>query len=201
MNVVDALERIRSIHSHLAKGEEYRGYHPLALAVSGLVGLLAAFLQPWLVAEDPAAFVRYWTATAFACASLAGGATVVGYLRREDEFARRRTRTVLRQMGPCLLSGAVVTAVLARPDRLGHELPLLPGLWSLFYGLGTVASLPYLPRQAGWVAAWHLAWGGLLLCLVAGPIPPGWSVGVPFGAGQLLAAAVLSFNRRAEAMP
>jgi hypothetical protein len=200
MDVTDALEQIGTIHSHLAKAEEYRGYRPAALAASGVLGLLAALVQPWLCASDePSAFLRYWIMVGLACAALAGSATAIAYLRQEDEFARRRTRTVIRQFFPCLLAGVVVTAALARPDRLAGSAVLLPGLWALLYGLGTVASLPYLPRLAGVVAAWYLLAGWLLLSFVEGPVPSGWSVGLPFGVGQLLAAAVLYSARRPEA--
>jgi hypothetical protein len=199
MDVTDALDRIGAIHSHLAKGEEYRGYRPAALASSGALGLLAALAQPWLTAaDDPSAFLRYWIAVGLAAAALAGSATAIGYLRQEDEFARRRTRTVLRQFLPCLLAGIAVTAALARPDRIASSAVLLPGLWSLLYGLGTVASLPYLPRLAAAVAAWYLLAGWLLLSFVEGPVPSGWAVGLPFGAGQLLAAGVLYAARRSE---
>jgi hypothetical protein len=199
MDVTDALERIGTIHSQLAKGEEYRGYRPAALASSGALGLLTALAQPWLIApDDPLAFVRYWIAVGFGGAVLAGSATVIGYLRQEDEFARRRTRTVMRQFVPCLLAGIAVTAALARPDRIAESVVLLPGLWALLYGLGTVASLPYLPRLAGAVAAWYLLAGWLLLSFVEGPVPSGWSVGLSFGVGQLLAAAVLYTARRPE---
>jgi hypothetical protein len=199
MNVTDALERIVAIHSHLAKAEEYRGYRPAALAASGVLGLLAPLAQPWLSAEDDAsAFVRYWIGTGLACAALAGSATVIGYLRQEDEFARRRTRTVMIQFLPCLFTGVAVTAALARPDRLAGSVVFLPGLWALMYGLGTVASLPYLPRLAGVVAAWYLVAGWMLLSFVEGPVPSGWTVGLPFGAGQLLAAGILYTARRSE---
>jgi hypothetical protein len=202
MDVTDALERIGAIHSHLAKGEEYRGYRPAALASSGALGLVAALAQPWLIAaDDPSAFLRYWITVGLACAALAGSATAIGYLRQEDEFARRRTRTVIRQFLPCLLAGIAVTAALARPDRIAGSVVMLPGLWSLLYGLGTVASLPYLPRLAVVVAAWYLLAGWLLLSFVEGPVPSGWSVGLPFGIGQLLAAGVLYATRRSEVEP
>jgi hypothetical protein len=199
MDVTDALDRIGAIHSQLAKAEEYRGYRPAALAASGVLGLLAALVQPWLSAPDePSAFLRYWIAAGLACAAVAGSATVIAYVRQEDEFARRRTRTVLRQFLPCLLAGVGVTTSLARPDRLACSAASLPGLWALLYGLGTVASLPYLPRLAAAVAAWYLLAGWLLLSFVEGPVPSGWAVGLPFGVGQLLAAGVLYSAQRSE---
>ncbi len=202
MDVTDAVERIGAIHAYLARAEEYRGYHPAALAASGLLGLLSALAQPWMVdATDPSAFVRYWVAVGLVCGCLAGAATVTRYLRQEDEFARRRTRTVLCQFIPCLLAGLAVTAVLARPEHVDRAVAFLPGLWALLYGLGTVATLPYLPRLAGAVGVWYLVAGGLLLHLVEGPVPSGWSVGLPFGVGQLLAATVLYCTQREEIEP
>jgi hypothetical protein len=192
MNLDDALDQLDAIHSHLARAETYRGYSPAALSLSGVGGLVAALAQPWAVAEEPLAFVRYWLLVAAGCALLAGSVTVLGYFAREDGFGRRRTRTVLGQFLPSLLVGGALTLALS---RLGSGVALLPGLWSLVYGLGVAASLPYLPRATGWVAAWYFAWGALLLLVTEAPVPAGWSVGVPFGLGQLLAAMVLSQPR------
>src|SRR5262249_33867733 len=139
MDLAEALERIDAIHGHLARGERYRGYRPLALALSGVAGLLAAAAQPLFVADDPGSFVAYWVAGALACGGLAGGATVHGYFFREDDLARRRTAVVLRQFVPCLFAGVVVTVVLSRQPWRPLAVGLLPGLWALLFGLGTTA--------------------------------------------------------------
>jgi hypothetical protein len=202
MDLSEALEQIDTIHAHLARGEQYRGYRPLALALSGVLGLAAALLQPAIVARDDSlGFAGYWVVVALASALVAGGATLAGYLFREDELARRRTRIVLRQFLPCLFAGAAVTAALLQPERRDTAVSLLPGLWALIYGLGTVASLPYLPRRAALVAGWYLLVGVVLLGVVEGPVPSGWSVGVPFGAGQLFACIVLLTARGGENRP
>src|SRR6184192_59497 len=106
MRVNDALGQIAQIHDHLARAEVYRGFHPLGVALSGATGLLAAALQPALVAADDAdGFVRFWLVVA----ALAGGVGVSpaldAYRRREDEFARRKTRRVLGQFLPCMVAG------------------------------------------------------------------------------------------------
>jgi hypothetical protein len=202
MNLSEALEQIDTIHAHLARGEQYRGYRPLALALSGVVGLVAALLQPLVVAEgDGSAFVGYWVLVALGCAVVAGGATLVGYVFREDELARRRTRVVMRQFLPCLAAGAIATAALMRAERSEWAVSLLPGLWALFYALGVVASLPYLPRLSALVVAWYLLAGIGLLHFVDESVPTGWSVGLPFGIGQILAALILITGRRPEEHP
>jgi hypothetical protein len=198
MDLAEALDRIDAIHGHLARGEPYRGYRPLALALSGVIGLLAAAAQPLFVADDPGSFIVYWVAVALTCGVVAGGTTVHGYLFRDDDLARRRTRVVLRQFVPCLFAGVVVTIVLSRQPWQPLAVPLLPGLWALLFGLGTVASLPYLPRAAALVAGWYLLAAVVLFCCDPAA-PGGWGVGVPFGVGQLFAAAVLLRDRNTRA--
>ena len=196
MDLSEALERIDAIHGHLARSEQYRGYRPAALALSGVVGLAAALTQPLFVADGPAAFVAYWVGIALVCAAVGGGVTVHAHLFLEDDLARRRTRVVMGQFLPCLCAGAVVTAALMREPWRSLAVPLLPGLWALVFGLGIVASLPYLPRLAGLVAAWYVLAAVVLLSSDPAHLS-GWAVGVPFGVGQLLAAAVLYHDRYA----
>src|SRR4051794_41275085 len=95
MRVNEALGQIAEIHDHLARAEQYRGFHPLSVAGSGVVGLAAALVQPWLVAtDDPAAFVRFWLVVAAVGGGIGIGPAVDAYLRHEDECGRRRTRRV-----------------------------------------------------------------------------------------------------------
>jgi hypothetical protein len=189
MDLSEALQRIDAIHSHVARGETYRGYHAHALAASGLFGAASALLQP-------AAFLPYWCAVGVVAALIAAAPTLIDYFTRDTSLGRRRTRIVCRQFLPCLLAGIALTVAFARPEFREVGLPLLPGTWALLFGLGTVASLPYLPQLAGVVAVWYLGIGAVLLWTVQGPVPAGWTVGVPFGVGQLLAAGVLWLDRQ-----
>jgi hypothetical protein len=200
MDLSEALDRIDAIHGHLARGESYRGYRPAALALSGIGGLAAALAQPLLVTDGPASFVAYWVGIALVCAVVAGGVTARAHVFGVDDLARRRTRVVVGQFLPCLCAGAVVTAALMREPWQSLAVPLLPGLWALVFGLGIVASLPYLPRLAGLVAGWYLLAAVVLLLSDAAGLA-GWAVGLPFGVGQLLAAAVLYHDRFAGAKP
>src|SRR4051794_41275083 len=119
MRVNEALGQIAEIHDHLARAEQYRGFHPLSVAGSGVVGLAAALVQPWLVAtDDPAAFVRFWLVVAAVGGGIGVGPAVDAYLRHEDEFARRRTRRGIGQFLPCVAAGLCVTLGLG-PGRGG----------------------------------------------------------------------------------
>src|SRR5436853_6206304 len=191
MRVSDALGQIAQIHDHLARAEVYRGFTPLGAALSGLAGLTAAALQAWLVpADEPAAFVRYWLVVAAVAGGIGVSPALDAYVRREDEFARRRTRRVLGQFLPCIAAGLAVTVGLGRAG--GELVPYLPGLWAVLFGLGVFAARPYLPRATGWVALFYLGGGALLLAAPpAGPAEAGWATGGLFAAGQLATAGVL----------
>jgi len=194
MDVSRALDQIAQIHAQIAKGEVYRGYRSLPIAASGLIGLAAAWLQPArLGTADPIGFVLYWCVIA-ACAGFVGASEIVhNYVVHEDAAARRKTRQVVGQFLPSAAGAAAITACFA---HLSAALaPLLPGIWAFCFGIGTFASRPYLPRASGWVACFYYAAGVALLWNARSGVPlSGWWVGGTFGAGQLLAAAVLWFN-------
>lgn len=196
MRVTDALSQIDAIHDQLAKGEVYRGFHVPGVAFAGLVGLLAAVLQPWMIAPDDAdGFVHYWLAVAALSSLLAAGAALHTYWFHDDVFARRRARRVAGQFGPCLLAGAAATVAMLRGGPA--YVPFLPGLWASFFGLGIFAIRPYLPRAIGWVGLFYLAAGAVLVVQAASvPRLSGWDVGAVFGIGHL--ATALVFHRNLE---
>ena len=194
MEFSKALDQIAEIHAQIAKGEVYRGWRPLPVALSGVAGLGAAWLQPrTLGAADPVGFVLYWIAVAAACALVGSGEIVYSYAMNGSDYDRRRTRRVVAQFAPSLGAGAVVTAVSVRLSAA--LVALLPGLWAIFFGIGIFACRPYLPRASGWVAFYYWCAGAWLLWVADGVLPlRPWAVGGTFGAGQLLAALVLYWN-------
>ena len=194
MEVTKALDQISAIHEQLAKGEIYRGYRPVPVALSGACGLIAAALEPRAIAGGHARdFVLFWVGVGLISALVGSSEIAFNYLFRENRFERRRTRRVLGQFGPALFAGAVLSGV-AFYDRAGL-VPWLPGLWALFFGLGVFASRPYLPRVTGWVGLFYLACGcAWLLLAPAPPIPASWQLGGTFAVGQAAAAVVLYWN-------
>ena len=69
---------------------------------------------------------------------------------------------------------------------------MLPGLWSLIFGLGVFASYRLLPQQVFWIGLYYFFCG--TVCLLWGrgdqAFAP-WQMGISFGGGQLLTAVVL----------
>jgi hypothetical protein len=194
VDAIRALDQIEEIHRQIAKGEVYRGYRSLPIALSGLMGLAAAWLQPAaLGVADPIGFVLYWTAIAAGAAFIGSSEILYNYTVHEDASGRRKTRKVVGQFLPSLVGGAAMTVCFAHLSTA--LVPLLPGLWAICFGIGTFASRPYLPRASGWVALFYYAVGFTLLWIARGSEPlTGWWVGGTFGAGQLLAAVVLWWN-------
>jgi hypothetical protein len=124
-------------------------------------------------------------------AGLVGASEIVyNYVVHDRASERRRTRQVVGQFLPSLLGGGIITASFV---HLSAALaPLLPGVWAICFGIGTFASRPYLPRGSVLVAGFYYAAGVALLWSARGPDAlSAWWVGGTFGAGQLLAAAVL----------
>jgi hypothetical protein len=84
----------------------------------------------------------------------------------------------------------MLTLVLVRSAP--ESLWMLPGLWQVLYSLGIFASCRLLPRATFGVAVFYLIAGLLTLAFARGELAfSPWAMGLPFGAGQLFAAAVL----------
>jgi hypothetical protein len=206
MRVNEALGQIAEIHDHLARGEQYRGFHPFDVATSGLVGLLAAFGQSWIFlfinplnARGPTAFAVYWLIVAAIAGGVGIAPAIATYIYREDEFAQRRTRRLAGQFLPCVVAGLCVTLAVIRGGwAAGH---LLPGIWMVLFSLGVFAARPFLPRTIGWVGLFYLTAGALLLAL-ARPASDfdnlGWCVGGTFAVGQAATAFVLYRNQERD---
>jgi hypothetical protein len=200
MQLERALLEIAEIRDRMSATQVFRGYRPHIAALSGGLALVTAGLQGRVVPDpgrDLVGYVRLWSAVA-AVATLA---TVLDLAARwwSDPAGRERVRILaaIRALAPCLVTGALTTAVIVRfAPELGWT---LPALWSLLFAQGVFASTPLLPQLAWWVGAYYVAAG--LGVLVAGRDEQslaGWTMAVTFGAGQLLAAVALfcSLERR-----
>ncbi|MGO9036840.1 MAG: hypothetical protein ACLPX1_18295 [Steroidobacteraceae bacterium] len=197
-NLDKALAEISAIRSQIASGTEFRGYGPASVAASGILALLVAAVQAYWPARLNHDFLSYatvWVAAAAVSLTLTGIETVLRARRVHSSFANEMVYHAAEQFLPALTAGFLLTAVMMRfaPRGVG----MLPGLWQVIFSLGVFASCRFLPRQMFLVGMWYLAAG--LICLAfgaaEGTLSP-WMMGVPFGIGQLLVAAVLRFGYR-----
>jgi hypothetical protein len=193
-NVVElheALTQISEIRQRVAQAEVFRGYRAVPVAFSGLLALTTAVVQ-MICLPDPTgnalAYLALWVGAASISLLATGLELFLHYRHAHSPLAGQLTWLALRQFAPCLIAGAVVLLAVATYAR--DVLWILPGLWALLFSMGIFASYRLLPKATFWVATFYLIAGALLLTLHEDALSP-WAMGLPFGAGQLFAAAVL----------
>jgi hypothetical protein len=187
-----ALSDIGDIRQRLAAQTLFRGFGPLVVGSTGVLAITAAAAQTiWpVLAADPASYFATWTATAIASAGLIGVEMVARTRRQHGGLADAMLFNTVEHFIPVGLAGATIAAVLLRfaPDVSW----LLPGLWQMLLALGLFASTRFLPRQVALGGAWYFVAGAaaLMLACQTRALSP-WAMGVPFGIGQLLLAAII----------
>jgi hypothetical protein len=193
MELREALDSIATIRRRMAESEVFRGYRAIPVAFSAVLALTAGFLQPLVVPRpdrDLPAYVGLWSAVAAVSVAAAGLAMLLRDKMAGTSLTRPVTWLAVGQFVPCLVAAAAATAVVVRfaPDA-GW---ILPGLWQVFFSQGVFASCRLLPRPAFAVGVFYLVAGVATLIVARGPdaLSP-WAMAIPFGVGQLGAAAVL----------
>lgn len=187
MNDVDsALDDISRIRDQLAASTRFEG---LAPKVVGFTGGLAFVLAAWQWDAGDENLIA-WILLAAICAALIGTEAIIRARKHHRAMADRLLNTTLQRFLPTAMAGAVVGLVVL--VRLPEHVSLLPGVWQLLMGVGIFAVLGNLPRQMVLAAIFYFTTGTvcLLLSTASAGVTP-WLMGIPFGVGQLLVAAIL----------
>jgi hypothetical protein len=187
-----ALGDIGSIRRAVANTTEFRGYGPATLAATGAMALAAAAVQSRWVAEPGkhiAAYLAVWVATAVLSAALAGVQMYTRTRRMHSGLSNEMLRMAVEQFLPAAAAGMLVTMVLTR--YVPEAVWMLPGLWLVIFSLGVFSSCRFLPRPMLAAGAWYLVTGLSALAIGGTRALSPWVMGVSFGAGQLLVAAIL----------
>ncbi len=190
-----ALAEINAIRTQVARDTQFRGYGPVTIAASGLLALLVAASQSLLNRDgsDFLSFLAVWVATAAISIALTATETIRRARRVHSGLANEMLQAAVEQFLPALIVGLLLTAVMLWSAP--RELWMLPGLWQLLFSLGVFASCRFLPRQTMLVGIWYLIAGLTCLAVQSGTksFSP-WTMGIPFGVGQLLVAGVLHYG-------
>jgi len=200
MSDVDtALSEIGRIRAQFAASTRFQGFTPALAATTGLLALALAALQ-LMAFGSPATIVEslvQWMLLAVICAFLIGADAVLRARRLHRAMADTMINTTFRQFLP--VGGAGAIAALAILLRSPGWAAILPGLWQLLIAIGIFAALPTLPRQLALGAGWYFLAGTVSLVAGAGAdsISP-WAMGLAFGIGQLLIAALLHAAARED---
>lgn len=189
----DAVSQIEEIQRRLAQAETFRGYRAATIGGTAVFAVVGAVLQTVLTPEPlerPYTYLTIWGS--IACASLLFSVAQVIWRAWSSGslLTTRQTWLALEQFLPCPIVGAVVTMVVSEWEP--GVLWMLPGLWSLFFGLGVWASRRLLPRPVGWVGVYYLLAGCICLLVGSGE----WACSAvlmlaTFGVGQAALAAIM----------
>jgi hypothetical protein len=194
-----ALAEIGAIKSQLAQGEKFHGLGPTAFAATAVLAVLAAIAQGlWLpiASTHVETFLALWIVVAAVSAGVIGFEMKDRTRRLHSHLADEMIAAAVAQFVPAAVAAALLTAVITlfAPQCLW----MAPGVWQIAFGVGVFASCRFLPKRMVIVGAWYIATGLACIALAQGPhaLSP-WSMGLPFGVGQLLVAAVLRFSPEA----
>ena len=193
MDLRDALTQIAAIRQQVAQTETFRGYRAAPVAISGALAWVAAGVQAWLI-PDPnqhlGAWLTLWLGAALCSVVITGVVMAITCWHEPSPLARTLAMLAVGQFLPCLAAGGLVTLVFWL--HVSQSLWMLPGLWSILFSLGIFASFRLLPRATFLVAVWYLAAGIVCLIWAQGDHAYSyWAMALPFGVGQLVAAAIL----------
>ncbi|MBX3437221.1 MAG: hypothetical protein KF861_07015, partial [Planctomycetaceae bacterium] len=184
------------IRAQVARTETFRGFRSATVGFSGLLGVLAAFVQSQRVPHPSVQvqqFVELWVGVATISLVVVGAEMACRWMVESSSLKRRLTVLAIQQFAPCLVAGAIVTLIIA--NSAPESAWMFPGLWAVLFSLGVFSCCRVLPIATVWVGVYYLASGAVCLALGNGPraLSP-WSMAGTFGVGQLLAASILHFT-------
>ena len=193
-----ALADILEIRARIAAGTPFRGYGPLAMSLTGLIGLATALLQTFLLpASDAASFVTTWMLAGILCVTVVRIEMQGRSRRHHSSLATAMINQAIEQFLPAAVASVFLPLFIVQfaPEAAW----LLPGLWQILVGIGIFASLRSLPRAIALGGSWYFLSG--FACLLLGSrdhVLSPWAMGLPFLIGQMLVAALLHYSVRGQ---
>jgi hypothetical protein len=187
-----ALGDISSIRKQMADSTQFRGYGPATLAATGGMAVLAASAQSmWLPnpASHMPAYLGIWAGTAALSATLTGVQMHTRTRRIHSGLSNEMIRMAVEQFLPAVGAGLLLTIALIR--FVPAVCWMLPGLWQVIFSLGIFSSCRFLPRPMMIAGAWYLLTGPVCIALGDTRSLAPWTMGLAFGAGQMLVAGIL----------
>jgi hypothetical protein len=187
-----ALGDISSIRKQMASATEFRGYGPATLAATGVFAIAAAVVQMLRVPEPVAhlsAYLSVWITTAVVSATLTGVQMYTRSRRMHSALSDEMIRMAVEQFLPSVGAGLLVTVVIVR--YVPQVAWMLPGIWQMVFSLGIFSSCRFLPRPMIAAGTWYLLTGLGCIAMAGETALSPWAMGIPFGVGQFLVAAIL----------
>jgi len=211
VNLHQALSDIAEIRAQLDRTETHRGFRSFTVGLSVVLVLAASMIEVRWQQTETLSLDRslvLWVGVAVLAAAAAGIEMLVRARRMESrnrELVWRVHWALIQSILPCLLAGAIITVAFYRyvagldagqVNQATEAQMMLPGIWSMVYGLGLFSCLRHLPRWTVVAATYFLVAGGVALLWVGGmtTLNVGWQMVLLFGVGQSVLAGILYWN-------
>jgi hypothetical protein len=201
VDVTRAIADLDEVRFRLAAVQRFRGLSGPAALASGL-GALGAGLTQFAVAPAPhdtadvARYITIWGACLAFALVVNYGALAIWLVRNWSSRTRSELQTAAIAIVPSIVAGGALTAALLARGEIG----LLPGTWSLCYGLGLHATRSMLPRGSVPVAIGFAAIGAALLFAAGTNALAWWVMPLTFGVGQIAIGILLLRDDSPRAM-
>src|SRR3712207_3121622 len=124
-----ALDQISEIRRAVSRGQVFRGYRAQTTALTGVLAIIVAGLQPRIVPDPWQQLPRYlslWGGLAVVCAVIFGTELVIRMRRLASPLQTERTADAVERFVPSLAAGAILTVVYFR--FIPAQTWMLPGL-------------------------------------------------------------------------
>ena len=194
MRLNDALSQIADIRQQIARSQAFNGYRSLTTAVTGIFAILAACVQKRFVVDPIHHMNRYltiWLIVAVISIIVVGIELAIRCWRSDQPLQRELSFHAIEQMMPSVVAGALLTFVITQ--FAGEIARVVPGMWSILFGLAVFASRRLLPKATFLVGGFYLL-AGLVMVSLRYDALNAWTMGATFGIGQISAAALLYFT-------
>ena len=150
-----AISDLAFIQDRFAASTRFRGFAPLAVALTGIIAVALAIGQitwPGTFGGHGIGFVEAWATAAVAAGAIIAVEALERARRLHGRLADRMMVSTLRLLLPFGAAGAAIALVMA--VHAPGTIWILPGLWQLLVALIGFAAAGTLPRAIVWPAAW-----------------------------------------------
>lgn len=189
----DVAGEVAALRARVSSFTTFRGYRSHSVGLTGFLGIAAAMVQGDYL-DQPSGqlgqYVDYWVGVALVNLLIIGAEFWYQWTQAPTPLGQRLTVLAIQKLVPSFAAGAVITATLLLQEPASGW--MLPGLWSILFGLGVFSSASLLPRPIRWVGAYYLVAGSLCLMVGKGEAAfSPWLMAGTFGVGQILGAVIL----------
>jgi hypothetical protein len=184
----EAEENLRTIRSLMERATVYRTISAPTALFGGVIGVgISLMPTAWFQLRTGWDFKIAWLAALVVTTAINIWLIRRDAIERGDVFVSPGMRLALRALIPPFLCGAVAGILL--------EPAVLPTCWTIFYGLGLLATAPFAPRSIVALGIAFLTAGlvfSVLLVLDQNLVPnPQYAMGATFGLFHLIYAACI----------